>query len=346
MKRIGVCGHFGEGKNLLNGQTVKTKIFRDELIRQVGEDAVTTVDTHGWKSHPLKLAYQCFELVRKNRHIVILPAQRGIKIFVPLFLFINRFFQRKLHYVVIGGWLPQMLENEPKLKNRLQQFDSIHVETHSMIQILNELGLNNVEYMPNFKPLPILSPKELEMTFQPPYRLCTFSRVMPEKGIEDAIEAIKRVNAELGPVFTLDIYGQIEKGYEERFTRLQKNFPDAIAYRGLVNFDESINVLKTYFALLFPTFYEGEGFPGTAIDAFASGLPVIASDWKYNSEVIHNQKTGIIYGNGVEDLVRVLKRIYTDPDLIIQMKETCIREAGNYAPRPVVERFLSCIEKE
>jgi glycosyltransferase involved in cell wall biosynthesis len=45
-------------------------------------------------------------------------------------------------------------------------------------------------------------------------------------------------------------------------------------------------VLRDYFALLFPIYYIGEGFAGTAIDAFSAGVPVIASDWKYNSEVI------------------------------------------------------------
>ena len=30
MRRISICGHFGFGKNLLNGQTVKTKIISDE----------------------------------------------------------------------------------------------------------------------------------------------------------------------------------------------------------------------------------------------------------------------------------------------------------------------------
>lgn len=62
----------------------------------------------------------------------------------------------------------------------------------------------------------------------------------------------------------------------------------------MVPFNQSTEVLKNYDALLFPTYYEGEGFAGTIIDAFAAGLPVIASDWKYNSEIIKQGITGVI----------------------------------------------------
>lgn len=48
---------------------------------------------------------------------------------------------------------------------------------------------------------------------------------MKEKGIEDAIDAVKTVNSRLGrTVYTLDIFGQVDKDYEERFSEL-KNIP-------------------------------------------------------------------------------------------------------------------------
>ena len=47
--------------------------------------------------------------------------------------------------------------------------------------------------------------------------------------------------------------------------------------------------------MIFPTYYVGEGFPGTIIDAFSSGIPDIATDWRYNSEIVQNGKTGYIY---------------------------------------------------
>ncbi len=37
------------------------------------------------------------------------------------------------------------------------------------------------------------------------------------------------------------------------------------------------------------------GFAGTLIDAMAAGVPVIASNWKYNPEIVIENVTGRIY---------------------------------------------------
>ena len=47
MKKVCVIGHFGFGENLLNGQTIKTKIVTKELDKQFGADQVVKIDTHG-----------------------------------------------------------------------------------------------------------------------------------------------------------------------------------------------------------------------------------------------------------------------------------------------------------
>lgn len=346
MHQIGICGHFGNGKTLLNGQTVKTKVLTDEIVNQIGQKKILTLDTHNWSKNPIGLLISSLLLIQRCSHIIILPAKRGVKIFVPLFLLLNKIFNRKLHYVVIGGWLPEMLHVNPKLTEQLKGFNGIYVETYTMIQALNVLGLNNVYYLPNVKPLIVLSKDELIYPKETPYNLCTFSRVMQEKGIEDAIEAVKKINSERNTIlYTLDIYGQIDKAYEERFQQLKKEFPNSISYKGLVHFDKSTEIIKNYFALLFPTYYEGEGFPGTVLDAFSSGIPVIATNWKYNSEVIHHGKVGFIYECGRNNLALMLNKILENPDSILEMKNNCLLEAKKYDTKTVVQLFLTQMER-
>ncbi|MDD2781650.1 glycosyltransferase family 4 protein [Sulfuricurvum sp.] len=342
MQKIGICGHFADGKNIINGQIVKTKIVTDELRSVYGNEQITLLDTHGWKTNPFKLLLGVISLIRNSEHVIILPAKRGVKVFVPLFAYLNRFFNRKLHYVVIGGWLPDMVQSHPALRKSLQRFSGIYVETHSMIATLNVIGLHNVYFLPNFKPLSIISDSELSSPQTTPFHLCTFSRVMREKGIEDAITAVRSINTRMGQtIFTLDIYGQVEQGYEEQFSQLQKSFPEYIHYKGLVPFDQSVAVLKNYFALLFPTFYEGEGFPGTVLDAFSAGLPVIASDWKYNREIITDHTTGLIFGIGSDALSEMLDTLSNNPDLINRMRPACLIEAHKYNPKIVIRSFIS-----
>ena len=158
-----------------------------------------------------------------------------------------------MHYIVIGGWLPNYLKDKPKLRNWVSKFNFVYVETHVMLNALVKQGLKNAKHLPNFKRLKVLDESELIYQYNEPYKLCTFSRVMKEKGIEDAINAVTSINNEKKRVvFTLDIYGQIDDNYKERFDELKSAFPDYIKYKGVVDFDKSVDVLKEYMALLFP----------------------------------------------------------------------------------------------
>lgn len=146
---------------------------------------------------------------------------------------------------------------------------------------------------------------------------------MREKGIEDAVNAVVSVNTVLGvQAFSLDIYGQVDGMQTEWFEALQKEFPSYIRYGGLVPFDKSVDVLKCYFALLFPTCYEGEGFAGTLIDAYSAGVPVIASDWKYNAELV-NEDVGFVYPTGDQSaFIAILAKVAANPTAILDKKST------------------------
>lgn len=176
-----------------------------------------------------------------------------------------------------------------------------------------------------------------------PLKLCTFSRVLKEKGIEDAVQAVKDINEKEGKtIFTLDIYGQVDEAYKERFKELMIVAPAYIRYGGLIPFDKSTEVLKDYYALLFPTYYSGEGFAGTLIDAWAAGLPVIASDWKYNPEIISEFHTGYIHkSNDSGDLEEKLLNAWRHSAFINHMKIECVQTAEKYLPKNAMAELIS-----
>lgn len=345
MKKAGVCGHFGIGRNLLNGQTVKTKTVTEELKNRLGETQVAVADScGGFKAMP-RMAADVLRLFKGCENVIMMPANRGLRFFALLFLTYNKFYRRRIHYIVIGGWLDAFLESHKWLVGLLKKFDAIYVESETMKAALCERGFDNAVVMHNFKKLSSLSENELEYPDGEPYKLCTFSRVMKEKGIEDAIDAVKTVNSRLGrTVYTLDIFGQVDKDYEERFSELKKTFPDFIRCGGAIAADRSTETLKSYFALLFPTYYRGEGFAGTLIDAMSAGVPVIASDWKYNSEFVVPGRTGVIIKNcNLENLAKVLADIADDPEKWNSMRLSALREAEKYSPekasRPLIDRI-------
>ena len=194
MKKVSVIGHFGFGHRYLDGQTVKTKIVAEELCNGFGSENVTTFDTHGGLKMLPKMPFEIIKLLKQHENIVALPAQNGLRIIMPLLTLFNKFYKRKLHYVVIGGWLASVTKGKKALTKTLKKFDGIYVETTIMKKSLEEQGFSNIYLMPNCKPLEILSKDQLVFPKDEPYKLCTFSRVMKEKGMEDAINAVKAVN--------------------------------------------------------------------------------------------------------------------------------------------------------
>lgn len=342
MRKICVIGHFAFGKELLNGQTIKTKIITNELERQLGKKQVLKIDTHGGKKMIVKQFFQVGDAMRKCENVVMLPAHNGVRFFSPLLCFYKHFFHKKIHYVVIGGWLPDLVKKKKKLYVYLKKFDGIYVETTSMKKTLEEIGFKNIYIMPNCKRLNIVKREDLIYSVEAPYRLCTFSRVTQEKGIEDAINAVINLNNKMGrTVFLLDIYGQIEESYKNRFKQMQKTFPNYVHYCGCVAYDQTTNVLKKYFALLFPTRFFTEGIPGTVIDAYAAGVPVIASRWESFNDVIKEQLVGIGYefGNN-EELIEILKYMIKNVTEFNHMKEKCVEEAKQYLPERCIKVLI------
>ena len=341
--RIGIIGHFAQSRNLTDGQTVKTNMLYLELCRYFSSDSIFLVDTYNWKNRRLRLLFDTFCIISKCPYIIILVKKNGMRVFFPLLILLNMFFRRDIHHVVVGGDLPELIKQNKSWKYYLKAFAANHVETLQMQKELNVMGINNIVVMPNFKRLPILDESELNYNYSKPFALCTFSRVMQAKGIGDAIAAVNSVNALIGEtVYTLDIYGQVDEKFEDEFHELLTTDPVNIRYRGIVPFSASVSVLRNYFLLLFPTSYVGEGFPGTLLDAFSAGLPVIASDWRYNTELIEDKQEGyIVKTNDVQALTLKLIEIYYEPEQISEMKRKCLKKAWRFHPDIVVKEFLT-----
>lgn len=347
MRKASIIGNFGKGGHALDGQSVKTKIVTEAVSAAIGQERVVTYNTSGGLKTLFKAPYIAINALRRSRDVVIFPAHNAVRVFVPLLVFLQCFFRhRRVHYVVIGGWLPAFIKTRPLLRYCLRHIYMIYAETHRMQHDLREMGYTgNVTYMPNCKPLDIVDSTTLDNEPNEPYRLCTFSRVWSQKGIGDAAEAVIAVNQSLGRnAYTLDIYGKVETGEEQWFADLQKSFPQYIKYCGTVPFDKSVEVLKDYFALLFPTRYSGEGIPGTIIDAYAAGLPVISSLYPNFGEIIDEGVTGLGYefGNN-EALISLLKHVAEHPLEIIEMKKNCVKKAKMFLPDEVVKTLVDKI---
>lgn len=344
MGRICVCGAFRLWDVPKGGQEVKTCILADTLEAKYGK--IYRIDTLA-KNSRIKMPFQLLWAMITCMDVVILPAHNGLVVLSKLLSKLNKLFHRRLHYSVIGGWLQDLLPNQPDVMKALHDFTGIYVETKTMMNALQKLGFTNVYVVPNCKPLSIIKKNDLETSYSKPYKLVTFSRVTEKKGIGTAANIVMKLNKKYGrKVFTLDIYGPVDPGEDERwFAELQKSFTDAITYRGNAPFDKSVEILSGYFALLFPTQYFTEGIPGTIIDAYAAGVPVIASKWKSFADVVEDGVTGWGYDfNTTTDLEKIMEKIITDPSIITNLKHGCVRKANDFLPQNAIKPLIDRIK--
>lgn len=342
MKKVAVIGKFHTTDGVVDGQAVKTNIVYEEIVRAYSESEVSKIVTYGWRKNPAKLLFQCVKAVLSSKNVLFLTDDGGIKVFPKLLQMVNIGHKCKIHYYVVGGWLSSYLDSTPSAVKLLQKLDAIYVELPAMQKELNDRGFDNTVLVNKFRRMNPVSSDELVLAPEQPYKLCYFSRVMPEKGIEDCISAVKLINERVGfTKYTLDIFGLINEPYRETFEQMIPDFPDYIRYNGIVDFHKSSSVLKDYFLMLFPTSYSSEGYPNAIVDAFSAGLPVVATRWHYNADIINDGEDGVLVDVGeVEQIISAVEKLSDDLDTYSKMRKNCLNRCSEYLPEYAVKKVI------
>ena len=165
---------------------------------------------------------------------------------------------------------------------------------------------------------------------------------MKEKGLEEAVSAVKLMNERAGcEKYTLDIFGAVHSAYQTEFAEMQKSFPPYIRYGGVIDFHKSGSVLKDYFDMLFPTFYTSEGYPNVIVDAFSAGLPVVATRWNYNGDIIRNWIDGVLVDVGnVEEIADAVEMMVADEQRYAEMRANCLARCAEYLPENAIIKVV------
>ncbi len=337
--RIAIVGHFGGKKLFTDGQTVKVKSLYEGLSLYYPSISIDKVDTYYLKSNPIKLVLSFILCLLRDKKIIIFPAARGRKYMFCVFYYLSVVLKKEIYHDCIAGSLHKYIMDNPKWIKYLNAFKINWMESPEQVEKLHQIGINNAVYLPNFKHIMPVTLDEMN-TFQyaRPYKFCTFSRVEPQKGIEDALKIIQEINIQEGTIAKLDVFGPIQSGSENWFEQLKNTYKDLLNYKGIVDPHDSVDALKKYFALLFPTQYYLEGMPGTIIDAMFAGLPVIARRWAWCDNMIKTGYNGISYDFEKPELLKdILLSVINQPNTILSMKENCLKESEKYSEKKIVD---------
>lgn len=340
MKKILIIGNFENRTNIIGGQTARTRTVANSIKESDKNLNVICIDTSYKSVHVL---LKTILAARSSFRIIFITGEKGLYPILSLLHYTKSL--EKTAYVVIGGWLADYIKNSrnKNLIMRLQRLKAIHVQTRSLKVKLNSIGLTNVHFFPNYRAASdeLLSHKETDGNLE---RVVYYSRVCKDKGIEMAIEAIDKINALIDKPIFLDVYGPIHDNYINEFMNLL-NKSSFVSYKGVLKSEEIIPTLREYNCMLFPTHYEGEGFPGSVLESLMAGVPIIASDWKYNREIICDHETGLIFDTfSIEDLIEKITYLRKRPELVKAMSKKCILDANQYHESKVVPILLESMD--
>jgi len=163
-------------------------------------------------------------------------------------------------------------------------------------------------------------------------RFVFLSLVRPTKGIHELIAAGER----LGKEIIIDVYGPFFDGLtEEVFKGLQR-----VRYRGVVAPGKAISVLRDYDALVLPTYWQGEGYPGIVIEAFAAGIPVVTTRWKCIPEIVDDSCGILVEPRNPDALHDALKTLARDDRLYARLCEGARCKRKLFDSRIWTDRFV------
>ncbi len=206
----------------------------------------------------------------------------------------------------------------------------MYCETESIVRKLSDwYGYKHAYWFPNFR-IYDFEPK-IMLRSEDPLKLVFMSRITKSKGYEIVFRMAKYINGLL-PVnsIIIDFYGPINKYDKVDFLKGLSKF-DFLKYKGILETKEINITLAAYDAMLFPTNYPGEGLPGTILDSYISGIPVVASDWRYNAELILHGQTGFIFDlNQEEEFYNYILKLYFDRDLLYKLKLNAYKKSKDF----------------
>lgn len=330
MNKVLVLGYFGYLTNQLDGQTVKTRDVYRLAKEQLNNCTVDYFDTQELKKNKL-LVLKMFWKVMCCKTLFYLPAHNNLKVFFPVIFILSQLFRFRIHYFVVGGWLREYLTHRAIHRFMLSRIKSIHAETKRLKKELEDYyHYKNVDIFPNFRffnynPKPSESDK---------LRIVFMARVMRQKGIDwifDMADYIKKNG--LQEKFSITFFGPEDNEDKQYFESNVAKY-GFVEYRGALQPKEIHETLSNYDVMLLPTHFYTEGLPGSVVDAYISGIPVIATEWKHSHEFIDDGKSGFIvtFENGKQQMINRVKSLEEDRTLLRRMKANALIKRMEFAP--------------
>lgn len=214
------------------------------------------------------------------------------------------------------GQVRALKERPGFIRERMRGADHIVAYTHLMKDILarNGIGEGKVEVSHYGIDTKRIEGRGAEEEPGGTLRIGFIGTLAPHKGCDTLIEAVTKMK---GQDVKLDIYGNLErfKPFIRKMRRISEG-DGRVNFAGPFQREKVGEVFGSLDVLVVPSrWYENQ--PGVILEAFASGMPVVATDLGGMSEFVHHEKNGLLFAlDDPDDLARQLTRLAEEPGLM------------------------------
>lgn len=193
------------------------------------------------------------------------------------------------------------------------------------------------------------------------YKTIAFlGRIRQEKGIGSLIECmpeiVKRVKKSrldiIGPLSSDCMTDAPRSTYVKYLERKVKHMGlgDRVRFLGMRMGDDKYRALASSDLFVNLTVAKGETFPMVNVEALACGLPIIATDWAGNKEIVRSGENGYLVGVGegrrssreadIKEAVFFITKVLNDDMLRVRLGKGAARSARMYDYRKVLPAFI------
>ena len=224
--------------------------------------------------------------------------------------FLAKFFRKPLLLRKFGGISHEELPDRKRSKTEINKinklmgnFVSLYVpETKYAWQCGLKAGVITA-WMPNYRSVP----QNINEYSKKCQKFAYVGQIRAEKGIRELLYAAPLCSTDV----TIDVYGPLMDGFSTSDFSKRPH----INYKGILSPDIVIATLSHYDAFVFPSYHEGEGHPGSLIEAFSLGLPAVTTNWKFIPEVADSSCALLVQPADSQALAQAMNQLACDPDL-------------------------------
>ena len=327
-KKILLLGAFGYREQRLSGQTIKTRNIYELIKKYCSDYSIEYFDTQEIKYSKGSL-FSMLKQILSCDILIYLPAHGNLKYLFPIVFLLSKLKNIFIIYVVVGGWLADFLKKLPLHAFLLKKIKKILVQTNLLKERLEkEYNYSNVEVLHNFRfndftPNNISDNEKLELVFM--------ARINKLKGLDTIFSFAEYIKINSLNI-TIGFYGPVFENDKNYFEDQVSKY-NFVTYHGVLEPEVIYETLSKYDVLLLPTQYYTEGFPGSILDAYISGIPVIVTQWLYATEFVEEGLTGYIvpFDNPQELFNERILQLYNNRDKLKEMKINASRKSADFS---------------